>query len=192
MATKATSQADNQGDNMYQAFEQDRYPTWKLILEGIYLAFTIALWIKLIVMTVQAHNGPLPTLIGFIGAQFLVDYISGMVHWAADTWGTFKTPVFGPVLIGPFRMHHVDPQDIATHGWMETNASSSYPMPFFLIACIMASSGTFASQTMNWMLIFGVPLGIITNECHKWAHMVHTKPHPIVQFFQKAGLIISH
>jgi len=118
MATKNISETDRTGENMYQAFEKDRYPTWKMALEGVYLAFTIALWVKLIMITVANHNGPLATLLGFIGAQFLVDYISGMVHWAADTWGTFKTPVFGPVLIGPFRMHHVDPIDIANHGWM--------------------------------------------------------------------------
>ena len=44
----------------------------------------------------------------------------------------------------------------------------------------------------SWMIIFGVPVGVLTNECHKWAHMIHSKPHPIVQFLQKAGLIISH
>ena len=42
------------------------------------------------------------------------------------------------------------------------------------------------------MIIFAIVGGILTNECHKWAHMVHKKPHPIVQFLQKAGLIISH
>ena len=41
------------------------------------------------------------------------------------------------------------------------------------------------------MIIFGVPLGILTNECHKWAHMVHIKPHKIIRYFQKAGLVIS-
>ena len=56
----------------------------------------------------------------------------------------------------------------------------------------MYSNGTFLSQMCNWVIIFGVPLGVLTNECHKWAHMIHSKPHPIVQFFQKAGFIISH
>ena len=76
------------------------------------------LWGKLIYETVPNHQGPLPTLVGFIVAQYLVDFVSGFVHWAGDTWGTFKTPIFGGTVIGPFRMHHVDPQDITIHGFM--------------------------------------------------------------------------
>jgi len=47
---------------------------------------------------------------GFVIAQFLVDFVSGILHWACDTWGHFKTPFIGPTLIRSFRMHHVDPQ----------------------------------------------------------------------------------
>ena len=121
------------------------------------------LWGMLIVETVSRHTDPLPTVLGLVIAQFLVDYVSGFMHWAGDTWGTLKTPIFGTALIGPFRLHHVDPQDICLHKFMETNAASSYPMPPFIIACLMLSSGTFLSQTFNWMIVFGVPLGILTN-----------------------------
>ena len=89
-------------------------------------------------------------------------------------------------------MHHVDPQDITLHHFIETNAASSYPMPLFLIIGILTSTDSYISQTYNWSIIFGVILGILTNEFHKWAHMVHTKPHPVIRFLQKSGLIISH
>ena len=42
------------------------------------------------------------------------------------------------------------------------------------------------------MIIFSLILGILTNEIHKWSHMVHSKPHPVVRFFQQSGLIMSH
>lgn len=171
---------------------ENSYPAWKCAWEASYLGFTILLWYKLIVETVQYHSGPLPTLLGFIGAQFLVDFVSGMLHWACDTWGKFETPIFGPTLIRAFRMHHVDPQDITLHGFIETNAASSYPMPFVIAFGLMLNSPSFFSQFYNWMIIFGVPLGILTNEFHKWAHLVHTKPHAIIGFLQKSGLIISH
>jgi hypothetical protein len=60
-------------------------------------------------------------------------------------------------------MHHVDPQDITHHGFIETNAASCYPMPPLLLMGILTASGSFLSQTYNWAIIFGVVLGIFTN-----------------------------
>lgn len=164
MATEKKGEVSEvKAEDCYDTFAKNSYPLWKLIWEGIYLSFSIVLWLFLIKETVERHTNPLPTVLGFIISQFVVDYVSGFVHWAGDTWGTLKTPIFGTALIGPFRLHHVDPQDICVHSWMETNAASSYPMPFFITACLMFSSGTFLSQTCNWAIVFGVPLGILTN-----------------------------
>lgn len=100
---------------------------------------------------------------GFVIAQFLVDWISGMVHWGADTWGEFETPIVGPTLIRNFRMHHIDPQDIVKHGFVETNASSCYPMPPFIAIGLLLTPDSFPIQTYQWTIIFGVILGIYTN-----------------------------
>ena len=143
-------------------------------------------------MTVKHHLGPLPVVIGFVLAQFIVDFASGLLHWAADTWGHFETPVFGPTIIRAFRMHHIDPQDITFHSWAETNASTSYPMPFVLLVGFLTTNDSFISQTYNWTMIFGVLLGMFTNECHKWSHMEHHRSNAFVRFLQKSGLIISH
>lgn len=86
-----------------------------------------------------------------------------MLHWGADTWGRFETPIFGPTIIRAFRMHHVDPQDITKHSFVETNASASYPMPFVIALGFLTNNGSFISQTYNWSIIFGVVLGIMTN-----------------------------
>lgn len=115
-----------------------------------------------------------------------------MLHWAADTWGNFETPIFGSTVIRNFRTHHLDPQDIVNHSFAETCANSSYPVPFVIAAAYYTTSGTYLSQTFNWMIIFSIILGILTNQCHKWSHMVGTQPPRIVVFLQKAGLIISH
>ena len=89
-------------------------------------------------------------------------------------------------------MHHVDPQDITKHGFVETNASSCYPMPFFILFGLYLKPESSYSQLYEWTIIFGVVLGILTNEIHKWAHMVHSKPHFIIRFLQQSRLILSH
>ena len=38
------------------------------------------------------------------------DLVSGVVHWAADTYCSEDTPVVGPSLVKPFRLHHVYPR----------------------------------------------------------------------------------
>jgi uncharacterized protein (DUF2164 family) len=48
----------------------------------------ICIWLKLIHHTISEYNqDALSVVFGFVIAQFLVDFVSGMLHWACDTWG---------------------------------------------------------------------------------------------------------
>ena len=62
------------------------------------------------------------------------DFLSGFVHWAGDTVGDESTPIFGPNFVRPFRYHHVDPEDITRHDFIETNGNN----------CIVAVAGAAA------------------------------------------------
>ena len=59
-------------------------------------------------------------LVGYL----VSDFLSGFVHWAGDTIGDETTPVFGPNFVQPFRYHHVDPEDITRHDFIETNGNN--------------------------------------------------------------------
>ena len=62
----------------------------KFVFELAFLIFSGCLWLKLIAHTVGYYNNtPLVVVAGFIISQFLVDFISGMLHWACDSWGKF-------------------------------------------------------------------------------------------------------
>jgi len=59
----------------------------------------------------------------------LADLMSGLLHWAFDSWGTVRTPLPGKAFIRPFREHHGDPKSMLAHDFVELNGASC-------VACI--------------------------------------------------------
>ncbi|KAL7738862.1 hypothetical protein ACLKA6_001312 [Drosophila palustris] len=80
------------------------------------------------------------------------DFASGLVHWAADTWGSVDLPLIGKNFLRPFREHHLDPTSITRHDFIETNGDNF--MNFGWIAYVFLCS------------IFVA----MTNQIHKWSH----------------------
>ena len=130
-----------------------------------FFAVSIVLVLRIVV---DVH--PLAALggvaLGFLGA----DLVSGIVHWVGDTWGTPDWPILGPSLIRPFREHHVDPQAIVRHDFVETNGNSSIGSLILLAggfaAPLESASGDLIATTLlslaGWLFA--------TNQIHKWAH----------------------
>ena len=117
------------------------------------------------------------------------DLLSGLVHWAADTWGRDDTPIVGPRLLVPFRVHHVNPDDFVTRPFLDTNGDVA------LIAVPVLA----AVQLIPFETTWGVPLavacvgfagvGMLTNQIHQWAHLP-SPPRPI-RWLQDCRLILS-
>jgi hypothetical protein len=122
-------------------------------------------------------------MLGFVAA----DFVSGFVHWSADTWGTPEWPIIGKALIRPFREHHVDQKEITRHDFIETNGNNCFiSIPAATLAALLPDGTVwfvFAAVTFTMCLaIFG------TNQFHKWAHM--DAPPRYVRFLQRANLIL--
>ncbi|MBM4343703.1 MAG: fatty acid desaturase family protein [Deltaproteobacteria bacterium] len=126
------------------------------------------------------------TLAGFVAA----DFMSGLVHWAFDRYGSDDTPLFGPNFIVPFREHHVDPKGITRHDFIETNGNNC-------IATVPILAGA-ASLDPTWgamALLTSCFLGAMclfvfaTNQCHKWAH--EDEPPTWVAALQRWHLILD-
>ena len=84
MKTSSSEQPDR------ELLWENSYPLWKFIWELSFLIFTLCLWTKLILHAISYYDhNPFCVIAGFIIAQFLVDWVSGMLHWACDTWGKF-------------------------------------------------------------------------------------------------------
>src|SRR5437764_5017775 len=72
----------------------------------------------------RSMQSPWLALTAFMVGFVLADFVSGFVHWAADTWGTPEWPIIGKALIRPFREHHVDQKEITRHDFIETNGNN--------------------------------------------------------------------
>jgi len=135
-----------------------------------------------------------PALIGGITVGILfADFMSGLVHWGADTWGTLEVPFFGPTFIRSFREHHVVPAALCEHDWFETNGDNFmltiiplYYVGFILKLNLMGHNSWEFFVAAFWIsTCFGVAL---TNQFHKWAH-TH-RPPSFVTFLQKYRIIL--
>ncbi len=123
-------------------------------------------------------------MVGFV----LADFVSGVVHWAADTWGTPEWPVIGKALIRPFREHHVDEKEITRHDFVETNGNNCFISiaPAAGAALLpQEDAGLFFLAAMTFALCFAI---FGTNQFHKWSHM--DAPPPAVRLLQRANLIL--
>ena len=119
------------------------------------------------------------------------DLVTGVVHWACDTWGSPRTRWFGPTLIRSFREHHEAPRAMLDHDWIHVNAepATAATTAFALLALPPAqdwlSTHVFWS-TFAWSLIV---LGALANQIHQWSHSP-APPHA-VRVLQRVGLFQS-
>ncbi|MFO0809804.1 MAG: fatty acid desaturase CarF family protein [Gemmataceae bacterium] len=128
---------------------------------------------------------PIILLVGVIVADFL----SGLVHWTADTWGRETMPFFGRRFLRPFRVHHVNPDDFLKRDWIDCNgdvAMLSLPLQVgTLIVDLDNELGRFACT----FLIAFVAAALPTNQVHQWAHM--RPPPALIRRLQNWGLVLS-
>lgn len=114
-------------------------------------------------------------LFSSVAGIFAADFLSGLVHWAADTWGSVRFPVIGKAFIRPFREHHVDPTAITRHDIIETNGDNCLmTLPVLLCMCYryftLDQEGIQARYGSDCFLFSLVVFSMLTNQIHKWSH----------------------
>src|SRR5687767_2822869 len=124
-----------------------------------------------------------------VGGIAAADFGSGLVHWAADTWGRDDLPVIGSRLLVPFRVHHVNPDDFVRRRFVDTNGDVAFLTVPALAGLLAVPLGT------TWggpAAVFGFALcglGMMTNQIHQWAHMP-SPPRPI-RVLQDCGMVLG-
>jgi hypothetical protein len=123
-------------------------------------------------------------------AYVAADFVSGLFHWIADTWGTPETPVVGRVFVRPFREHHLDECAITRHDFIEVNganclisipvAAGTHFIPFTTAQPRLALLAAYCGSFLFWIFT--------TNQFHKWAHM--ERPPRVARCLQRWRLIL--
>ena len=145
----------------------------------VLLAFRVATGIEFSWWTVPA----------LIAGMAFADFASGMIHWGADTWGNDDLPIVGHRLLKPFRLHHVDPDDLLRRSFVDANGDVAFiaaPVIAMLLALPLES---------EWARVIAVAgfgasaVGMWTNQIHQWAHM--PAPPVVVRWLQDGGILLG-
>jgi hypothetical protein len=124
----------------------------------------------------------------FAAGYLFADFISGFVHWLADTWGRTDMPVVGKAFLRPFREHHVDQKAITHHDFVETNGNNCLIcIPAGLAAVFVPLESPWLFFGMAWLL-WSMLWVLGTNQFHKWSHM--DRPPRLAVVAQRLHLIL--
>jgi len=119
------------------------------------------------------------------------DFVSGLVHWLADTYGSERTPLLGANFIKPFRLHHVYPKDICTHDFIITNGNTcilAAPLVGFCLPFVWEEEVSAMRAFSVLTTVLTAATTVATNQFHKWAHA--DVPPRVARLLQRAHLIL--
>jgi plasmanylethanolamine desaturase len=121
-------------------------------------------------------------------AWLFADFMSGLVHWLADTWGREDYPILGPRFLKPFRVHHDTPTSFVECGFMDTNGDTALiGIPFLLSIFLWPLNFNVGFVMASFQLAFCF-FALPTNQIHQWAHS--PKPPKVVEILQRLRLIL--
>ncbi len=124
-----------------------------------------------------------------VTAGIAADLVSGLVHWAADTWGRETMAFVGPRFLRPFRVHHVNPDDFLRRSFIDCNGDvAMLTLPLLLAAMWIPLDSGWGLVAEVWVVAF-VVWTLPTNQVHQWAHM--PEPPRVVRWLQRHRVILN-
>ncbi|MGE0811841.1 MAG: fatty acid desaturase CarF family protein [Vicinamibacterales bacterium] len=114
----------------------------------------------------------------------VVDLISGVVHWAEDSYGHPDLPFIGRRITKPNLLHHFRPRAFVTNSWFASSRLLIY-------ACAASIAIAWAIGRLSPMVLVAAVLGANANQVHKWSHRSAAENGVLVTLAQRVGLLQS-
>ena len=121
-------------------------------------------------------------------AALAADFMSGVVHWTADTWFSETMPVLGRRFLRPFRVHHVNPDDFLRRDPIDCNGDVAMLKVPILVGALLLPDGAPSGAVSLGLATFAI-MSLPTNQVHQWAHM--PSPPRVIRWLQRHGVILS-
>jgi ubiquitin-conjugating enzyme E2 variant len=160
---------------------------------GIIASAALTVWLGIWVALEFTLYAPGPTHLGMItlAALFFADWLSGLVHWATDTWFNEHGRLRSVVSIA--REHHLYPHHILGYGFREYVAFSSWPTlvliaPPSLMLTLGLSGSTIVFDIVFTCLIVSVVMFFGTY-AHRLGHQ--RSDNCLVRWLQRGHLLID-
>lgn len=127
--------------------------------------------------------------LAILAGMAVADFGSGLVHWAADTWGRDDVPIIGPRLLVPFRVHHINPDDFLRRSFVDTNGDVALlAVPLLAALFLLPIETQWGAASALFGLSFA-GVGMMTNQIHQWAHMPSAPR--AVRLLQGTGVLLG-
>jgi len=132
------------------------------------------------------HLSPVSVALGLlsgVACLFAVDFITGVIHWAEDTWTALgRSKLLDTYVVRDNIEHHRKPGGIRGGTYWETNR-----------VCIALGFGTAVVLALcgvhAWQAYLIVALASQSNQVHKWAHCAN--PPRVIHALQRFGILQS-
>lgn len=190
MSASATNPNAHSG---YSGIEEHSAPLHSFLEHTTFFLFPILFGLNVYWSSARLYELELLWLVAVAFPLSLIggDFISGIVHWAADTYCSEDTPIVGASLVKPFRMHHVYPRDICTHNLVATVGNvcilAAPVLSLSLILLWMSGHGLLAFAALCTALMAAAT--VATNQFHKWAHQ--EAPSVFARWLQRKRLVLE-
>lgn len=158
-------------------------------ITAITVAFGLLGWLVFRIAVMSAVF-PWYAVLAIPAGMAMADFLSGMVHWLADTWGSETMPILGKRLLHPFRVHHVNPADFLRRRFADTNGEVAVLTIPLLVGALFIPLDGALWVTLAVFAVSFLGIGLMTNQIHQWAHM--RRAPIVVRQLQQLGLILSH